>query len=343
MEEKDILGTWKEYTLTNNQNMSVSILNYGGIITKIIVPDQNGKKENVVLGYKHYQDYEANPNYFGALIGRVAGRIQGATFTLNGESYSLEKNNGENHQHGGSDGFHQVIWEGQTFQTEDTVGLHLKHRSRDGEGGYPGNLDVMVTYTLTSANQLVINYTAKTDKTTPIALTNHSYFNLSGNLKETVKNHHVAIDSSQFMELDEHLIPTGTLIDVEGTPFDFRAGRILGTGFNHHFGQNKIAGNGYDHYFIFDETKENKVVLKDPTSGRVLVVKTDQPGMVMYTSNGLEEGLRLREADSSKHLGVCFETQGPPASLHHERFPTIVLNAGEVYERRTEFAFGVEE
>lgn len=190
VEEKDILGKWKEYTLTNDKNMSISVLNYGGIITKIMVPDRYGMKENVVLGYKNYKDYESNPNYFGALIGRVAGRIQDATFTLNNKSYSLEKNNGENHQHGGSDGFHQVIWDVESFQLEDKIGLNLKYK--DEEGDYPGNLDVEVTYILTNNNQLCINYTAKGDKTTPIALTNHSYFNLSGNLKETVTNHHVS-------------------------------------------------------------------------------------------------------------------------------------------------------
>lgn len=340
VEEKDILGKWKEYTLTNDKNMSISVLNYGGIITKIIVPDRYGKKENVVLGYKNYKDYESNPNYFGALIGRVAGRIQEATFTLNNKSYSLEKNDGENHQHGGSDGFHQVIWDVESFQLEDKIGLNLKHK--DEEGGYPGNLDVEVTYILTNNNQLCLNYTAKSDKTTPITLTNHSYFNLSGNLKETVKNHYVIIDSSQFIELDKNLIPTGKLMDVEGTPFDFRIGRELGTGFNNHFEQNRIAGNGYDHYFIFDDTKENKILLKDSTSGRVLSVKTNQPGMVMYTSNSLEEGQELLEGFSKKHLGVCLETQESPASLEHKKFPSVILNAEEVYFRETIFTFGTD-
>ncbi|WP_156290647.1 aldose epimerase family protein [Oceanobacillus salinisoli] len=340
--EKTILGKWKEYTLKNDMGMSVSILNYGGIITKMMVPDRNGKKENIVLAYRDYQGYELNPHYFGALIGRVAGRIKGATFTLNNEYYSLEKNDGENHQHGGSDGFHQIIWETETFQQKNTVGLILKYKSKDGEAGYPGNLDVVVTYTLTNDNQLRLHYTANSDKTTPIALTNHSYFNLSGNLKETVKNHEVMIDSSQFAELDKHLIPTGRLMKVEGTSFDFRTIRKLGTGFKGDFEQNKIAGNGYDHYFIFDHTKEYNVVLKDPTSGRVLAVKTNQPGMVMYTSNSLDEGQELTDISSSKYLGICLETQESPASLEQKGFPTVILQAGEIYKRETIFSFKIE-
>ncbi len=242
IETKDVLGMWKEYTLTNDRGMSVSVLNYGGIITKIIVPDRKGNHENVVLGYRDYKDYNQNPNYFGALIGRVAGRIQGASFELDNKTYNLAANNGENHLHGGPEGFHQVIWEAAPFQKEDAVGLSLTHKSMDGEGGYPGNVDITVTYTLTNENQLVLDYFASSDQTTPITLTNHSYFNLSGRLKNTVHEHRVAIDSSKFVELDEELIPTGKLIPVEGTPFDFRDGRLLGDGFNDDTEQNKIAG-----------------------------------------------------------------------------------------------------
>lgn len=218
IETKDVLGMWKEYTLTNDLGMSVSVLDYGGIITKIIVPDRNGNRENVVLGYKNYQDYNQNSNYFGALIGRVGGRIQGASFELGNKTYNLAANNGNNHLHGGPEGFHQVIWEVAPFLTEEAVGLSLTHKSMDGEGGYPGNIDVTVTYTLTNENELDLNYLASSDQTSPITLTNHTYFNLSGSLKNTVHEHRVAIDSSKFVELDKELIPTGNLIHVEGTP-----------------------------------------------------------------------------------------------------------------------------
>jgi aldose 1-epimerase len=343
IETKDILGMWKEYTLTNDSGMSVSVLNYGGIITKMIVPDRNGILENVVLGYRDYQEYKQNPNYFGALIGRVAGRIQGASFELENKTYSLAANNGKNHLHGGPEGFHQVIWDVTPFQKEESVSLSLSHKSMDGEGGYPGNVDVTVTYTLTNENRLVLDYLASSDQTTPITLTNHSYFNLSGSLKNTVHEHLVAIDSSKFIELDNSLVPTGNLLPVEGTPFDFRNGRLLGDGFNDDTEQNKLADSGYDHYFLLDGTAESQVIVQEPESGRVLTVKTTQPGMVMYTSNGLADGLKLTEGLSSKHLGVCFETQASPASLHLEGFPSVILQAGEKYRQQTVFAFSIME
>ena len=180
---------WQHYKLTNDNGMRVSLLDFGGIITEIFVPNRNGVLENVVLSYKNISDYEQNPNFFGAIIGRVAGRIQDATFTLNDETYSLELNEGSHHLHGGPGGFHQVIWEAATFQTAHTVGVKLTHASEDGDGGYPGNLNTTVTYTLTNQNELIIDYSATTDKTTALTMTNHSYFNLSGNLAETIQNH----------------------------------------------------------------------------------------------------------------------------------------------------------
>jgi aldose 1-epimerase len=337
----EILGKWTEYTLTNDNGISISVLDFGGIITKIMVPDHNGKLENIVLGYKDYQEYELNPNYFGAIIGRAAGRINGASFELDGRTYKLEANNGENHLHGGSGGFHQIIWNVSPFETDSEAGLKLTYKSADGEGGYPGNLDVTVIYTLNNENQLMIDYLAASDQTTPLALTNHSYFNLSGDLKNTIYDHRVTIDSNRFIELNKNLIPTGKLADVEGTSFDFRNGRILGNGLDHHFEQNTIVGNGYDHYFVFNNIAEFQAIIEDPDSGRVMSVKTNQPGMVMYTANALEDGLQLAEGISRKHHGVCFETQGSPASLHHDHFPGILLKAGERYQKQTVFTFQV--
>ncbi|WP_404455595.1 galactose mutarotase [Virgibacillus necropolis] len=340
IEIKDRLGKWKEFKLVNEQGMSVSVLDFGGIITEVIVPDRKGNKENVVLGYKNYAGYEENPNFFGALIGPVAGRIQDASFELNDQTYSLESNDGDNHLHGGSNGFHRVTWDVEPFETGDSVGLKLTHRSSDGDRGYPGNVDVAVTYTLNNDNDFIIDYWASSDQTTPIALTNHSYFNLSGDLKNTVSGHHVTMDSSSIVGLDSELIPTGKLVDVSGTTFDFRDGRHLSEGFEDDSEQHKIADNGYDHYFMFDN--EGHVVVKDEDSGRVMKVTTDQPGMVMYTANGLAEGLELKEGSSRKYLGVCFETQGSPASLHHEGFPNVILEAGTEYNKRTKFSFAVE-
>lgn len=337
----EILGKWTEYTLTNDNGVSVSVLDFGGIITKIKAPDKNGALENVVLGYKDYQEYESNPNYFGAIIGRVAGRIEGASFELDGKTYNLEANNGENHLHGGSEGFHQVIWNISPFEKESESGLKLNLKSPDGDSGYPGNLDVTVTYTLNNQNQLKIDYLASSDQTTPLALTNHSYFNLSGNLKNTIHEQLVTLDSSRFVELNEDLIPNGKLADVEGTSFDFQNGRILGNGLNNTSEQNTIVGSGYDHYFLFNNSAEFQAIIEDPESGRVMTVKTNQPGMVMYTANALEDGLQLAEGISRKHHGVCFETQGSPASLHDKNFPDILLKAGERYQKQTVFTFSV--
>nr|WP_099160092.1 aldose epimerase family protein [Virgibacillus ndiopensis] len=342
IDTKELQNNWKHYTLTNDSGMEVSFLNYGGIITNIMVPDKNGLVENVVLGYKDYNDYRTNPNFFGAIIGRVAGRIQDSSFELNGETYSLTPNEGKNHLHGGQNGFHQVIWNATPFQTASSIGVKLKHESPDGEGGYPGELVVTVTYELTNDNQLIISYEGTTTKTTALTLTNHSYFNLSGNLQNTIHNHHVTMDSHRFIELDQSLIPTGQLLDVTDTPFDFVSGRNLTDGIESTFKQNKIAGNGYDHYFLFDQQKKENVVVKEANSGRVLTVETDQPGMVMYTSNGLDDNLALAEGPSKPYLGICFETQSSPASLHHEGFPSVVLLPNEKYESRTVFSFGVD-
>ncbi|RDW20709.1 aldose epimerase family protein [Oceanobacillus chungangensis] len=343
IETNEILGKWQEFTLKNKNGMKVSVLDYGGIISQILVPDRDGLLEDVVLGYQDYEDYTENPNFFGALIGRVAGRIQDAAFELDGKTYELEANEGKNQLHGGSGGFHQIIWDVEPFETDGAVSLKLGHQSADGDGGYPGNVAIEVTYTLTDSNQLILDYVAKSDKTTPITLTNHSYFNLSGNLKNTVHQHEVRMNSNHFVELDSKLIPTGRLLDSAGTVFDFRDGRLLQDGFVDDSLQNRLASSGYDHYFVFDSEQENTIVVHDKDSGRRMDIVTTQPGVVMYTSNSLVAGEKLRNGLSRKYLGVCFETQGSPASLQHEGFPDVVLNAGESYKKQTTFSFSVEE
>jgi len=342
IEIQDILNKWKLYTLLNDNGMKVSFLNFGGIITDISVPNRNNQLENVVLGYKDYSDYEDNLNYFGAIIGRVAGRIQDASFTIQNKTYSLAANEGGHHLHGADGGFHQVIWRTSTFQTEDTVGVKLSHRSLDGEGGYPGTIEVAVTYTLTNNNELILDYSGLSDKSTVLTMTNHSYFNLSGNLAATIHNHHVTMESDELVELDKELIPTGNKINVENTPFDFRSGRKLIDGINSVSAQNKVANHGYDHYFILNQSQQQNIRVKEDTSGRVMTIKTNQPGVVMYTSNNLDEGLNLTAGKSKPYLGVCFETQASPASLLHEGFPTVILEANELYDKQTVFSFGVE-
>lgn len=338
---KQITDTWKQYTLINNNNMQVSILNYGGIITDIIVPDKNGQYENIVLGYKHIADYADNPNYLGALIGRVAGRINNAAFDIGDKTYPLDANEGTHHLHGGVYGFHQAVWESHTFQTDRAVGIRLSHKSEDGESGYPGNVTAIVTYTLTNDNRLILDYSATTDKQTPVSLTNHTYFNLSGKLRNTIHEHDITIDSTQFLELDEELIPTGTILDVDATPFDFRSRRKLADGIHSTSEQTNLVGNGYDHYFLFNDEKPDKIVVTDKNSGRRMSIQTDQPGVTMYTANGLGNDCLLKERPSDKHLGVCFETHAPAASLQYDGLPDIWLTPGETYRKQTVFSFDV--
>ncbi|GAA5415962.1 aldose 1-epimerase [Paraliobacillus ryukyuensis] len=342
IQEKEIsvaTQKWTEYTLINDQGMSVSCLNYGGIITSIYTPDKNDNFENVILSYANYEDYLENPNFFGALIGRVAGRIDQATFTLDGKTYSLPKNEGNNHLHGGTAGFHQVIWQTTPFQTNKAVGVRLVHVSPDGDGGYPGNIKMTVTYTLTNDNDFTITYKATTDQNTILTTTNHAYFNLSGSLKRDILNHEVMLHANEFVELDHELIPTGKILPVDDTVFDFRKAHPIIDGVHSVDQQNLVASNGYDHYFIFNQSEQPNAVVTDPESGRQVIVTTDQPGMVMYTSNGLDDSLQLRERSSAKYLGVCLETQASPASLEYEGFPSIRLNKDKTYHKTTTFSF----
>ncbi|QDP41794.1 aldose epimerase family protein [Radiobacillus deserti] len=332
-----------EYTLKNDRGMEVSCLNLGGIITKILVPDRYGTFENVVLGFKDKSAYLENPPFLGALVGRVAGRIQSAQFELDGKNYTLEANDGPNHLHGGASGFHRVVWQVEPKQTENDVQLVFTYFSPDGEGGYPGNLHVNVTYSLNNANEFTILYEATSDKKTALTLTNHSYFNLSGNLKTDILAHDLQINSDVFVELDEALIPTGNLLDVTNTSYDFRSNRTIKEGMEASHPQNKIAGNGYDHYFILNNQADVAAIVREPISGRTLTVQTEQPGFVMYTSNMLPEDLELVEGASRKYLGLCLETQASPASLHHsDGFPSVILDKDEQYSKKTTFIFGVE-
>ncbi|CQR46062.1 Aldose 1-epimerase precursor [Paraliobacillus sp. PM-2] len=330
---------WTEYTFNNDQGMSVSCLNYGGIITNITVPDRNGKMENVVLSYADYEDYLDNPNFFGALVGRVAGRIESASFTVDGKTYTLPANEGNHHLHGGKTGFNQIIWDTTPFKTDKQVGINLSHVFPDGEGGYPGELEVTVTYALTNENDFKITYQAKSDQNTILATTNHSYFNLSGDLKKDILHHEVQMDASQFVELDHELIPTGKILSVDDTVFDFRKAHPIIDGVHSVDQQNLVASNGFDHYFIFDHHTKPNVIVTDQESGRKLEMETNQPGMVMYTSNGLDETFKLKERDSTKYLGLCLETQASPASLKHDGFPSIFLDKDEVYHKTTTFSF----
>ncbi|KHE73044.1 aldose epimerase [Halobacillus sp. BBL2006] len=344
METKEILTqveqTWTLYRLENDQGMSVNFLNYGGIITDISVPDNDGQIENVVLRFKNYEDYISNPVFFGALVGRVAGRIKEASFYLNGQTYQLGKNERSHHLHGGQEGFHSRVWNVTPYENEQEIGAKLSLSSPAGDGGYPGNVEVEVTYILTNDNRFIIDYKAETDEVTPLTLTNHAYFNLSGGAKRTIDNHVCLIDSTKIAELDEELIPTGEWLDVNNTPFDFQNKKELKNVFTNETTQQKVASGGMDHYFKFNGEKESAIHLEDPESGRTLDVTTDQPGVVIYTSNSLPEGIKLLEGEARRHVGICLETQSSPASLHEKGFPDVLLSPENPYHKRTVFSFG---
>src|SRR5690625_2932026 len=339
----EVHNKWKVFTLTNHQGMRVSILNFGGIITDISVVNKQGVLENVVLGFEDVADYENNPHYIGALIGPVAGRIENSRFQLGGKPVSLVADEGPHHLHGVAGGFHQVIWHATPFQTPEKVGVTLTHFRPDGESGYRGNLHISITYTLTKVNELIIDYGAESDQTTALTLTNHSYFNLSGKSARSVQHHHITMNSDYFIELNQALLPTGKKRAVSQTPFDFREGRKIVDGIESVHEQNAIVGHGYDHYFIFSEADQHRVIVKEETSGRVLTLTTDQPGMVMYTANSPLKDINGVAGNSEKHVGVCFETQAAPAALHHDGFPSVVLPAGETYAKQTVFAFQIEK
>jgi aldose 1-epimerase len=328
-----------EYSLVNDGGMIVSSLNYGCVITKIMVPDRRGNFENVVLGFDEFKDYPDWSPHFGAVAGRVAGRIQGAQFELEGKEYTLAANNGLNHLHGGNKGFGLVIWKAERIEEEGTVGVKFFYQSPDGEEGYPGNLETTVTYLLNNENELTISYEGKTDQTTIVNLTNHSYFNLSGNIKRDCSEHKLQLESKLFLELGADLIPTGRRLDSQGTPFDFRKGRYIKDGIHSDHPQNVLVGKGYDHPLIFTEKQENTILLSEEESGRVLEATTDQPCVVLYTSNGLEGPYSISGVPARNYLGVCLETQGFPDAIHHPDFPSIILKPEELYYSRTKYRF----
>ncbi|MBY0099167.1 aldose epimerase family protein [Mesobacillus maritimus] len=329
------------YTMVNDHGMEVTSLDYGCIISKLIVPDQHGTKENVVLGFDTVEEYVKHSPYFGAVIGRVAGRISGAEFELDGQVYKLAKNDGEHHLHGGNVGFDKVIWNTEVVEEDHSVSLVFTYLSMDGEEGYPGNVKLKVSYTLTNDNELQLAYEGVSDQKTLLNVTNHTYFNLSGDLKRDILDHELMLKSTQFAELDSELIPTGELLSVNGTSFDFTAGRKIKDGVEAQHPQNLLAGKGYDHPFVLDENQQKEIVLIDEESGRTLVVETDQPGVVLYTGTQLGEDFEIRGVKSRKYLGLCLETQGMPDAIHQPSFPSVIVEKDEVYTATTKWRFRV--
>jgi aldose 1-epimerase len=332
------------YTLTNTAGTIVTITNYGGIIVSIKTEDRNGIFEDIVLGFDSLSSYVKNNPFFGCIVGRYGNRIAKGKFKLDGQTYNLAVNNGQNHLHGGVKGFDKVVWAGDNYKTPDGVVVKLTYTSKDMEEGYPGNLQTEVTYTLTNDNELRIDYKATTDKKTVVNLTNHSYFNLSGNTKTDILNHTVSLAASKFLPVDKGLIPTGKLEDVKGTPFDFTSPTVVGERINDKHQQIQYGG-GYDHCWVFDSTDKlaPKATVYESTSGRFMEVFTTEPGVQFYSGNFLDGSVTGKfNTVYKKRFGLCLETQHFPDSPNQTSFPSTVLNPGDVYTSQTIYKFSVK-
>jgi aldose 1-epimerase len=326
-----------EFTLSNPGGISTSILTFGGIIRTLIVNDRAGNPADVVLGFDSLQSYEERHPYFGTITGRVANRIARGRFTLDEKTYSLATNNGPNHLHGGVDGFDRKVWNAMISSSSDAVHLKLSYVSPNGEEGYPGELSTTVTYTLTSRDELMIDYEATTTKPTPINLTNHAYFNLAGHNSGDILKHELMIDAAHIVPVDETSIPLGPLAAVANTPFDFRAPHPIGERISQ-------VGIGYDHnYVLADTPRELHLAARsiDLKSGRYLEVLTTEPGVQLYTGNYLDGTLAGKGGASyEKHAGFCLETQHFPDSVNQSAYPSTILRPGDTFRSTTVMRFG---
>ena len=331
------------YTLTNRHGLVFKITNFGGIITEIHTPDRDGRLADIALGYASVEPYVDDSPYFGALIGRYGNRLCDGRFEIDGKQYELPVNNGKNHLHGGAGGYHKVLWKALPFQEGDSVGLTLTYRSLDGDQGYPGNLDVTVVYELNGENEFVMTFDAATDKATPINLTQHSYFNLAGG--GDILGHELFLDADGFTPIDPTSIPYGVVAPVEGTPFDFRQARPIGQLIGE---PNEQLGNGggYDHNFVLNKPRADASTLaarvRDPLSGRVLELFTEEPGVQFYSGNFLDGSLSGKGRQYGYRSGLCLEPQHFPDSPNHAAFPTTILRPGEEYSTVSKYKFYAE-
>ena len=317
-----------------NEKLEIVVSNYGCTIMKVLMEDKNGNIDDVVLGYDDFNSYQTLDAYLGALVGRIANRIKKGKFSLNGEDYTLAVNNGPNHLHGGIKGFSYQVFD---YEIKDEKTIEFHYLSKDGEEGYPGNLDFKAIYQLVD-DTLTVEYVASTDKDTIINITNHSYFNLSGK-KENIYRHLLEVHADRFACIDGDGLPTGEIREVKNTPFDFNEPAYIGNKIECEDEQLKL-GNGFDHPFLFS-TKEKQVVLKHEESGRCLIVSTTLPGAQIYTANFLDGRLGKYGQHYYKRDAVCIETQNLPDAIHLEEKPTTILKKGEVYDENTSYQFKV--
>jgi aldose 1-epimerase len=332
------------YTLTNKSGMVAKVMTYGGILTELHVPDKKGKTADVVLGFDDLKGYLSGHPYFGSNVGRVANRVAGGKFTLDGKTYTLEKNNGPNALHGGKKGFDKVVWQAEKAMGPGGVPrLQLKYTSPDGEEGYPGTLKATVLYTLTDKNELRIDYEATTDKATPVNLAHHSYFNLAGHDSGDILGHLVMLEAEKYTPTDATLIPTGKIEPVAGTPLDFTKPTVIGQRIK------ELKGDpvGYDHNFVLRRCDGKgpcqAAKVRDPKTGRVMDVLTTEPGIQFYTGNFLDGTNKGKGgAVYKQYAGFCLEAQHFPDSVNKPDFPSVILKPGETYHQTTVYAFSAE-
>jgi aldose 1-epimerase len=323
------------FTLTNSAGMVVKLTNYGGRITELHVPDRRGRVDNITLGFDNLDQYLAPNPYFGATVGRVANRIAGGSFDLDGKSHSLPINNGPNTLHGGPKGFAEVVWRANTSDGPTGCSVSLSYVSRDGEEGFAGNLTAMAVYTLTDNNELRVDFSATADKPTPVNLTNHAYFNLAGAGKGDVLKHELWLAADHYTPVDEHLIPTGEIHTVKNTPMDFTKPTAIGA----HLAE--VAG-GYDHNFVLNgpfDLNQPFARLHEPTTGRMMEVLTTQPGVQFYSGNFLDGTIKGLGGVYSKHGGLCLETQHFPDAVNRPHFNGFILRPGQNYRQTAVYRF----
>lgn len=329
------------YTISNEQGVTVSITNFGGVITSIKTPDRHGEVTNIVLGYELLEEYYRDRAYLGSIVGRYANRISNGRYRLGGCQYRLVCNDGDHHLHGGIEGFNKKIWEVEPIQADRGYGIRLNLISPDGEEGYPGTLDVQVLYLVSAQNELIIEYSAATDRPTIINLTQHSYFNLAGS--GTIYDHRIRINGSGYVAVDTSLIPSGIIKRVDGSIFDLREeqriGELIGQA-----AAGERAGGGFDHTWVLDRDQESDqlaATLYHPGSGRQITVFTTEPGLQFYTGNSLGDSSTGPETRFEKHGGVCLEAQHFPDSPNHQAFPGVILEPGDRYAQTTRYLFSV--
>ena len=334
------------YTLSNKKGMEVAITNFGATVVVLKVPDRAGKLADVVLGFDTLQGYENGTAYFGATVGRYGNRIGGGKFSIDGKTYTLPKNNGDNTLHGGITGFNKKVWMAREIASKDGESLEMSYSSADGEEGFPGNLSVKVVFTLaTEGNELTIDYTATTDKATVLNLTNHSYFNLAGEGNGDILDHVLTLHAKQFTPVDKTLIPTGELRDVAGTPLDFTRATAIGKRINESYEQ-VVFGKGYDHNWVIASDGRKGLTLAaeayDPKSGRTLEVLTTEPGVQFYSGNFLDGPKGKGNKPYRQRAAFCLETQHFPDSPNHPNFPSTLLKPNSVFRSQTVFRFSAK-